>query len=107
MGRLLTLGIDLYAYVTFTTPSQTGITEDMPVFVDRLQRLDEHLPLRVVPLEIQVFTPVQPRLTDPAKAALKHQRMAVEMWQKEIENRYSSAQRALSMADVPLRTRGQ
>jgi hypothetical protein len=105
MDRLLTLGMDLYGYVTFTTSSPTGIAEDMPVFVDRLQTLDEHLPLRVVPLEIQVFTPVQPRLSALEKAALRYQHIAVEVWQKELENRYSSAQRALSMADVPLRTR--
>ena len=103
MRRLLTLGIDLYAYTTFTTPSQADIAEDMPVFVDRLQTLDEHLPLRMIPLEIQVFTPVKPRLTAPVKEALTNQRMAIEAWHKELEKRYSSAQRALSIADISLR----
>jgi uncharacterized Fe-S cluster-containing radical SAM superfamily protein len=106
MGRFLALGIDLYAYATFTTPSQTNIAEDMPVFVDRLQMLDEHLPLRMIPLEIRVFTPVKPRLTDPAREALTNQRLAIEVWHKELEKRYSSAQRALNIADVSLRQRG-
>ena len=35
--RLLDLGIDLYAYVTLTTPQSAGIVEDMARFVDRLQ----------------------------------------------------------------------
>jgi hypothetical protein len=107
MSRLLTLGFDLYGYVTFTTPSRIGIAEDMPCFVDRLQRLDENLPLRVVPLKIQVFTPVKPRLNDPAKEALKNQRVAIEVWLRKLENRYSSEQRALNMADIPLRKHGQ
>jgi uncharacterized Fe-S cluster-containing radical SAM superfamily protein len=107
MSRLLTLGIDLYGYVTLTAPSRVGIAEDMPRFVDRLQRLEENLPLRVVPLEIQVFTPVKPRLNDPAKEALKNQRIAIEVWHRELEHRYSIEQRALNMADIPLRKHGQ
>jgi len=86
MRRLLTLGIDLYGYVTFTAPSRVGIAEDMARFVDRPQRLDENLPPRVVPLEIQVFTPVKPRLNDPAKEALKTQRIAIEVWQRELRS---------------------
>lgn len=105
MHRLLTLGMDLYAYATFTTPCQRSIPEDMARFVDRLQELDEHLPLRVVPLEIREFTPVKSRLNELTQAALTHQHLAVEAWQKELEGRYASAQRALSMADVPLRQR--
>ncbi len=107
MHRLLTLGMDLYAYATFTTPSRPHITEDMARFVDRLQALDEHLPLRVVPLEIRQFTPVKSRLNALTQAALTHQHLAVEAWQKELEGRYSSAQRALSMADIPRRQRGR
>jgi uncharacterized Fe-S cluster-containing radical SAM superfamily protein len=107
MSRLLTLGIDLYGYVTLTTPSPIGIAEDMPRFIDRLQKLAENLPLRVVPLEIQVFTPVKPRLNDPAKEALKNQRIAIEVWLRELENRYSSEQRGLNMADIPLQKHGQ
>jgi len=107
MSRFLTLGIDLYGYATFTTPSRNGITNDMPRFVDRLQRLDENLPLRVVPLEIQVFTPVKPRLNAPAKEALKNQRIAAEVWQKELQDRYSGEQRALSVAHIPLHEPGR
>jgi hypothetical protein len=107
MGRLLALGIDLYGYATFTTPSCASILEDMPRFVDHLQMLDENLPLRVVPLEIQVFAPVKPRLSGLTKEALKNQRAAVEAWQKELESRYSSEQRALRITDVPLRPLGQ
>ncbi len=106
MDKLLTVGIDLYAYVTFTTPSPKGIVEDVRRFADRLQTLDENLPLRTVPLEIQVFTPVKRRLDDTTREALKNQHIAVEAWQKELESRYSSEQRTQRIADVPLRKYG-
>ena len=34
----------------------------MRCFVDRLQRIDPNLPLRTIPLEVQAFSPVLPRL---------------------------------------------
>ena len=77
--------------------------QDMARFVDRLQELDEHLPLRMVPLEIREFTPVKSRQNELTYTALMHQHLAVESWQKELEARYSSAQRALRMVDIPLR----
>jgi len=103
MGRLLTAGIDLYAYVTITTSSAEGIVEDMGRFMDRLQALDENLPLRTIPLEVELFTPVQKRLDEVKRLALKNQWTAVEAWQKELEHRFSSSDRALNVADVPLR----
>jgi len=102
MGRLLTLGIDLYAYTTFTSPYCKDIAHDMRRFVDLLQMLDENLPLRTVPLEIRSFTPVEPRLDEVTRDAMKNQYAAVEAWQRELESRYSSVQRSLNVADVPL-----
>ncbi len=104
MKRLLTTGIDIYAYATFTTPSSIGIEDDMRRFVDELQELNENLPLRTVPLQVEVFTPVQKRLDVEKKQALKYQWLAVETWQKEMENRFSSEQRALNIADVPIKS---
>lgn len=103
MKRLLKTGIDLYAYATFTTPSANGIENDMCRFVDSLQELNENLPLRTIPLEVEIFTPVQKRLNEEKKMALKYQWRAVEAWQKEIESRFSSAERSINIADVPLK----
>ncbi len=105
MKRLLTTGIDLYAYATFTTPSSFGIKDHMRRFVDELQELNEYLPLRTVPLQVEVFTPVQKRLNEDKRQALKYQWLAIDIWQNEIENRFSSVQRALNIADVPLKFR--
>lgn len=103
MGRLLTVGMDLYAYATITTPSAKGIKDDIQHFMDRLQSLNEYLPLRTVPLEVEIFTPVQKRLDEIKKQALKNQWTAVEAWQRELECRFSSEDRARNIANVPLR----
>ena len=106
MAQLLKTGIDLYAYVTLSAPSRVKIEEDMSRFVDRLQKLDENLPLRTIPLEVQVFTPVKARLKEITEEALKNQEFAIEQWQKELENRYSSKDRSRNITAVALGKRG-
>lgn len=66
--RLVALGLDIYAYVTLTTPNGTGIGQKVACFVDRLQKIDANLPLRMVPLEIKVFTPVAGRVQEIHRA---------------------------------------
>jgi uncharacterized Fe-S cluster-containing radical SAM superfamily protein len=102
LRRLLTLGIDLYAYTTFTSPRSVGIASDIRRFVDRLQMLDEKLPLRTVPLQIQEFTPVKQRLNQDIYEVLHNQQIAIEAWLKELESRYSSEERACNIASIAL-----
>lgn len=105
MKRLLSTGIDLYGYITITSPEQTHISDDMRKFFDRIQSIDENLPLRIVPLEVQEFTPLVERLNEEKRAALKNQWIAVESWQKETEARFNSEQRNLNISDVVLQSR--
>jgi hypothetical protein len=105
MKRLLELGIDLYCYVTFTTDDTSGLTAKMNKFVDRLQSLDEHLPLRTVPLKIEVFGPTKPRLTLARTSSLENQLAAVNAWSNELDRRYSSSFRDMHISDIPLRWR--
>jgi hypothetical protein len=102
MARLLTLGIDLYAYVTFTTPATEGISEAMARFVERLQELDEYLPLRTVPLQILPFTPVTRRLKPATEVALVNQYRVLDAWKAEIERRFTGEIRALPITDILL-----
>ena len=105
MRRLMSLGIDLYAYVTLTGPRRESIQESVPRFVDSLQAIDENLPLRTVPLEVGVFTPVEKRLTPERRESLVIQHHALDAWRRELESRFASDARAQSICDVPLRTR--
>ena len=105
MGRLLDLGIDVYGYATFTTPARSSaeIRAAMARFVDRLQRLDENLPLRTVPLEIKTYTPVERRLRGEQMGVIDSQIPAIAAWQRELEERFTAVDRAKNIVDVPLR----
>ncbi len=104
MRRLLAeTPLDLYCYVTLTSPSGADLSRKISRFVDQLQEVDRNLPLRTVPLEIRVFTPVRARLTDVHGRALEIQREAVLAWGEELEQRFSPAERDAAITDVPLR----
>lgn len=107
MQRLLGIGIDLYAYVTVTCVSLENARDKVRRFVDRLQRIDENLPLRTVPLEIREFTPVRDRIGEIEARALRNQHAVVEAWQAELEDRFTSAARGVPIVDVPLRGLGK
>ncbi len=104
MHRLLDeTPLDLYSYVTLTSPDGSDIAAKMASFIDRLQEVDANLPLRTVPLEISVFTPVASRLTDTHRRALEIQNEAVAAWSDELERRFAPEQREAAITDVPLR----
>jgi uncharacterized Fe-S cluster-containing radical SAM superfamily protein len=106
LRRLVGTGIDLYCYATFTTPVlPQNPQRTMAEFFDRLQAIDSNLPLRLVPLEISIFGPVEPRLTDRRRAALSYQETMVVAWQTELENRFTEKDRAQPICNVPLRAK--
>lgn len=105
MRELLGLGIDIYSYATFTTPFRDGVNEAMKRFVDRLQEIDPNLPLRTVPLQIMSFTPVEPRMNADRRGSLQNQWIAIEAWQRELEDRFSVEQRTSNITDIPLLSR--
>jgi hypothetical protein len=102
MARLLASGIDLYGYVTFTTPSGHGIRSKIRAFIDRLQRIAERLPLRTVPLEVQSFTPVKGRLNPDREAALGRQFDVLDAWLEELQRRFATADLALPITEIRL-----
>jgi hypothetical protein len=101
-ARYVELGIDVYGYATFTTPHEHRIAEDMGTFVDRLQSIRPNLPLRVVPLEVQVFAPVPGRMTDQHQRALEIQWSAIRSWNYELERRFSADLRRTPVYAIPL-----
>jgi len=106
MSRLLTeTSIDLYAYATFTSDEPSGLEERMVAFVDRMQAIDPNLPLRTVPLEVSVFSPVVSRMTDERRRALEIQSDAVTIWLRELESRFTAEERGRPISDVQLRSR--
>jgi uncharacterized Fe-S cluster-containing radical SAM superfamily protein len=90
-GRLLSVGIDLYAYATFTSPDDQGLSSDMHDFVDRLQHIHPNLPLRLVPLRIEAFGVVQPRVHEIHTRAMAIQEDAVQAWNEELASRFDNS----------------
>lgn len=102
MARSIDTGLDMYAYATFTSPTSIDLPRKMESFIDRLQAIDLNLPLRTVPLEVQVFTPTAGRIRPEHLNALGIQKAAVVEWDKQMNLRFSSSQRSGCVCDVPL-----
>ena len=100
--RLFALGIDLYAYVTLTCDHTDGLVNAMRSFIDRLQAIDPNLPLRIVPLEISMFTPLENRIRESQRKAISNQYTAVDAWHHEIATRFDASLRSLPITQVPM-----
>jgi hypothetical protein len=101
--RFVAFGLDMYAYTTFTTPNMDGARAAMLDFVDRLQRIHPLLPLRTVPLEVSVFTPVQSRIDSRCEAAMANQYTIASYWQEELARRYSASELSTNICDVNMK----
>jgi uncharacterized Fe-S cluster-containing radical SAM superfamily protein len=102
MRRSIESGLTMYAYATFTGKQGFGLRSAMQTFVDKLQDIHPHLPLRTVPLEVQIFTPTSGRIRAEHLQALRVQQEAVAAWNEELETRFSVEERALPICAVTL-----
>jgi uncharacterized Fe-S cluster-containing radical SAM superfamily protein len=101
LRRIVSTGMNVYCYATFTTPILPISPADaMRRLTDQLQAIDECLPLRLVPLEIGVFGPVQRRLRPPHAESLRLQQCMVAAWQEVLAERFTSVQRAMAITDI-------
>ena len=101
-SRLLATGMDLYAYVTLTGPCLDQVGPKVARLVDRLQQISETLPLRTVPLEIEIWNPVARRIGAVHEQSLLVQAEAVEAWNAEIAARFAALDRNRPITEVRL-----
>lgn len=94
MKRLIDTGFDTYAYVTLTSDNSNSVASKMVDFIDRLQEIHPLFPLRTVPLKIFEFTPTKHRMSEVHYKALEIQDEAVNVWNLEIEKRFTILERA-------------
>jgi uncharacterized Fe-S cluster-containing radical SAM superfamily protein len=104
LRRVLALGLDVYGYVTLTSPHDDDVANGVADLMDRLQAIEPNFPLRMIPLRIQVFAPVEQRLArdEAREKSLAVQEEAITAWSGEIMRRFSPELRALQICDVPL-----
>lgn len=107
LRRVIGLGLDVYGYVTLTSSHDDGIAQGVADLIDRLQVIEPNFPLRMIPLRIQVFTPVEQRLARDTvrERSLSVQEEAIAAWTLELERRFSPALRACAICEVPLLAR--
>jgi uncharacterized Fe-S cluster-containing radical SAM superfamily protein len=98
--RLWDLKLDLYAYITLTASSNTNFQNVIPRFLDSLQLIDETVPLKTVPLKIFEFSPSEDRNNIDKKDLLLGQSRAIEVWQNEMNKRFSPDQLMIPICDV-------
>jgi uncharacterized Fe-S cluster-containing radical SAM superfamily protein len=98
--RLWDLGIDLYAYITLPAPVSTDFDKAIPAFLDRIQAINEKFPLRIVPLKIFEFGPSKSRHEVDKEDLMAGQLKAIEVWQTEIEKRFTPEERSLPIYDM-------
>ncbi len=96
------LGLDLYAYATFTCTVENGIEDDIRRFVDKLQAVSENMPLRVVPLEIRAFSPVHGRIESLHSRSMKLQWEAIKCWNDELKKRFGESVQQRRICDVAI-----
>jgi uncharacterized Fe-S cluster-containing radical SAM superfamily protein len=101
--RFVDMGLDMYAYTTFTTPDLDAAKPAIVDFVDRLQRIHPLLPLRTVPLEVTMFTPVQSRMNDGCEAAMANQYAVASYWEDELVRRFAPTERAKNICDLAMK----
>ncbi len=98
--RLWNLNIDLYGYITLTAPSNTKFKDVIPKFLDKLQLIDEKVPLKLVPLKIFEFSPSENRKNVDKKDLLIGQSKAIEVWQNEMSKRFSEKDLLIPICDI-------
>jgi hypothetical protein len=74
----------------------------MTEFVDRLQRISEALPLRLVPLEISEYGTVVPRMRGEHRTSMAVQQEAISAWTCEIERRFTAEERRTPLNRIPI-----
>jgi uncharacterized Fe-S cluster-containing radical SAM superfamily protein len=100
--RLLEIKLDLYFYITLTATTDTNFELTIPKFFDSVQSINEMLPLRIVPLRIFEFTPVASRMSAVFTDMMKGQYKALEVWQKEMNKRFSKKLLELPITEIVL-----
>jgi uncharacterized Fe-S cluster-containing radical SAM superfamily protein len=94
MSRWVDFGLDIYGYITLTTSSLKGSEQYLKDFMDEVQeKIHPNFLLRIIPLKIDLFTPVVGRMDKWTQDAIFNQFEVLSLWKAELEKRYSKKER--------------
>lgn len=96
-------GFDIFFYITLTCSNLDNILQRISNFFDELQKISYYLPLRIVPIKIKVFDNNANRiLVGERKDSLDNQYVVLNVWQEELEKRFSKNELSQNIADIKL-----
>jgi len=87
-AKIIDAGFRFYAYATFTAADLNNLEASMRLFVDRLQEINELLPLRTTPLKVYPFAVTTTRQDQERARSLVNQLTAFAAWDSELRRRY-------------------
>jgi uncharacterized Fe-S cluster-containing radical SAM superfamily protein len=94
MSRWVDLGLDMYGYVTLTISNLNGFEQSLKNFMDDVQdKIHPNFLLRIIPLKIDLFTPVLGRMEKKWQDAIFNQYEVLSLWKSELDKRYSKKDR--------------
>ena len=100
--RLLETKIDTYGYITLTTNNLENLHERMTSFFDRIQSIDYYFPLRITPLKVDIFLPVNSRLNETNTNSMYNQNIVIKEWEMQLTSRYNQRELSTTVTDIPI-----
>ncbi|HCC06718.1 MAG TPA: hypothetical protein DEP72_00935 [Clostridiales bacterium] len=94
LKKLYDTGMIIYPYVTMTTPNLGNLKNDVKTFVDKLQDIDEKLPLRTILVQIKEYEITKERIEASSRKSLEEQSLinqleVAKVFMDELTDRYS------------------
>jgi len=94
MSKWVNSGLDMYGYITLTTSSLDNFEQSLKNFMDEVQdKIHPDFLLRIVPLKIALYTPVEGRIDKKTSDAISNQNVVLSAWNDELAKRYSREDR--------------
>ena len=94
--------LDLYGYVTFTSPPNDKLQQTMESFVTKLHNIHDKLPLRIVPLKIFDYSPSSIRMSEDHYLSLQFQLTVLASWTYILNELYSKKERSKKIYEIKI-----
>ena len=100
LQKYIELGFDVYCYVIFTCENTKNAESKIEEFIYKLQRISYYLPLRVIPIKIEKFSAVLPRLDKIRDESINNQYKIVNIWNKKISEIYTKEKISKNISEL-------
>lgn len=100
LEKYVRMGLDIYGYIILVTPNVERAEEKIKTLMDKLQKISKYLPLRIIPIKIEIFSAVVSRMTEERELSLLNQYKVLKLWNKELKRRFSTKEMNTNIAEL-------